>query len=101
MGRPVYEQEELTNFSTSLAFRAGLALGPLSCPAQDQALQLGTNGDILVGRADNGAIPQSLTCLAPAPRPKWLCHDGHQRAVERDMLAPDLGMLQPGCDLLM
>ena len=57
MGRPVYEQEELTNFSTSLAFSAGLALGPPSSPAQDQALQLGTNGDILVGRADNGAIP--------------------------------------------
>ena len=52
---PMYEEPELLNVSASPQYNAALPLGPHSRPANTQALQLGTNGDILFGRADNGA----------------------------------------------
>lgn len=55
-----------------------MPLGLPSGPAHDQALQLATNGDILIGRADNGAT-MSLSALGLACRrqcPEWPCRHG-------------------------
>ena len=67
---PVYEEPELLNISASPQYNAALPLGPPSRPAITQALQLGTNGDILFGRAANGSHLECSVnmCLAPAPR---------------------------------
>ena len=69
MDAPVYEAPELMNISDLPQYNAALPLGPPTGPADTQALQLGTNGDILFGRADNGARLEcfAIMCLAPAP----------------------------------
>ena len=54
MGTPVFTELPLINFSASPTYRAALPLMPPSHPSRTQALQLATNGDVLVGRADNG-----------------------------------------------
>lgn len=54
---PVFTQQPLTNFSTSRAYNAALPLTPPRNQARTQALQLATNGDVLIGRADNGVLP--------------------------------------------
>ena len=52
----MFEEQRLGNFSASPEYNAALPLGPPSGPADTQGLQLATNGDVLIGRADNGAI---------------------------------------------
>ena len=70
MDEPVYEAPELMTISASPQYNAALPLGPPSGPADTQALQLGSNGDLLYGRADNGArLGCSVNvCLVPAFR---------------------------------
>lgn len=59
MSAPVYEKQWLGRKGTSSEYsargRSRMPLGLPSRPARDQALQLATNGDILIGRAGNGA----------------------------------------------
>ena len=71
MSEPVYEEQRFDDLSLySPECNAALPLRAPSVPAQDQGLQLATNGDVLVGRADNGLIPRFCNdaCLAHAPR---------------------------------
>ena len=67
---PVYKERPLDNHPASPEDKSSLLLGPPSKPAATQALHLATNGDVLIGRAGNGAILIifSKTRLAPAPR---------------------------------
>ena len=51
---PVFTEQRLSNFSASRAYNAAMFFS-------QQALQLATNSDVLVGRADNGGLP-SLRC---------------------------------------
>ena len=71
MSAPVYEKQRLGRKSTTSEYsargRSRMPLGLPSRPARDQALQLATNGDILLGRADNGATA-SLSALGLACR---------------------------------
>ena len=60
MGTPVYEVEELDNFSALNYEDPVLPLEPPRRHACTQALQLSTNGDTLVGRADNGASSRPI-----------------------------------------
>ena len=57
MRTPVFEEQRLSHVSASPQYNAALPLGPPSEPGTTQGLQLATNGDVLVGRADNGAAP--------------------------------------------
>ena len=66
MDELVYEAPELMNVSASPQYNAALPLGPPSGPADTQALQLGTNGDLLYGRADNGAPGVLSQCVPGA-----------------------------------
>ena len=79
MSTPVYEKQRLGRKCTTSEYSARgrnrMPLGLPSGPARDQALQLATNGDILIGRADNGAT-MSLSALGLACRrqcPEWPC----------------------------
>ena len=71
MSAPVYEKQRLRRKSTTSEYsargRSRMPLGLPSGPARDQALQLATNGDILIGRADNGTT-MSLCALGLACR---------------------------------
>ena len=77
MRSPVFEEQRLHHFSTSSQYNATLPLRPPTCAACSQGLQLTTNGDALIGRADNGAAP----CLLKSSNsrdnacnsPLWLC----------------------------
>ena len=67
----MYEERELTTDSLmpspeiNKALPLGSCLGPPI--SSSQGLQLGTNGDILVGRSGDGAILKSIEfCVAPA-----------------------------------
>ena len=51
----MFEERRLRKISTR-TYNAALPLGPPSQPANTQALELATNGDVLIGRADNGVI---------------------------------------------
>ena len=51
MGTPVFEEQP-----ASLEYTAALPLKPPAALADTQGLQLATNGDVLIGRADNGVI---------------------------------------------
>ena len=55
MHMPVFKEQRLSNLSTSPAHNAALPLLPPSNRSRSQALQLATNGDVLIGRSDNGA----------------------------------------------
>ena len=57
----MFEEERLHHYSTSLQCSAALPLQPPSSPARSQGLQLSTNDDALIGRADNGAAPCLLS----------------------------------------
>ena len=59
MSTPVYEEQRLGNFAASPEYNAALPLGPPGSPAGTQGLLLATNGDVLFGHADNGAMPGS------------------------------------------
>ena len=61
MSTPVYEEQPLCHFSASPGYSAALPLSPPRDPATTQGLQLTTNGDVLIGRADNGTAPK-LVC---------------------------------------
>ena len=54
MSTPVFEEQQLDIMSTSPEFKAALPLGAPSRPARTHALHLATNGDVLIGHADNG-----------------------------------------------
>ena len=56
MSTPVYEEQRLGNYSRSPSYNAALPLRPPKGPASTQGLQLATNGDVLVGCANNGVI---------------------------------------------
>ena len=57
---PVFVEQPLENFSSSPEDYAGLPLGPPSYSVLTQGLHLFTNGDILIGRADNRMNPSSI-----------------------------------------
>ena len=75
MRSPVFEEQRLDHYSTSLQHSAALPLQPPSSPARSQGLQLSTNDDALIGRADNGAAPRLLqaTQTKACASPSWLC----------------------------
>ena len=54
MSTPVFEEQQLDIMSAWPEFKAALPLGPPCRPARTQALHLATNGDVLIGHADNG-----------------------------------------------
>lgn len=69
MSTPVFEEQRLDIMSASPDFKAALPLGPPSEPARLQALDLATNGDVLIGHADNGVVSSSSSsCLGLARR---------------------------------
>ena len=55
MSTPVHEEQRLGNRSASEWYNARLPLQVPRLPASTQGLYLCTNGDALLGRADNGA----------------------------------------------
>ena len=55
MSIPVHEEQRLGNLSASEEYNARLPLRVPCRPASTQGLYLCTNGDALLGRADNGA----------------------------------------------
>lgn len=67
MTTPIFEEQELTSFPASPNSNAKLLFGLPNRASFTQALQLGTNSDILFGRADNGMslnhLPMFDTCL--------------------------------------
>lgn len=85
MRTPVFEERPLDIFSASPEYRAALPLGLPSRPARTQALHLATNGDVLIGHADNGVVlslssscvldsRSALVCLCSAVSSCWyLC----------------------------
>ena len=82
MRSPVFEEQRLHHYSTSLQNNAALPLMPPYSPARSQGLQLSTNNDALIGRADNGAAPclpfirhqatQTKACTSPSHG--WVPH---------------------------
>lgn len=61
MRTPVFEEQRPSNFSTPPEYNAALPLMPPTRLAHTQGLQLATNGDVLIGRADNGMM---LLCVS-------------------------------------
>ena len=59
----MFEEQRLDIMSASPEFKAALPLGPPSRPARTQALHLATNGDVLIGQADNGVMSGSSVAL--------------------------------------
>ena len=68
----MFEEQRLYHYSASLQHNADLPLRPPSFPACSQGLQLSTNGDVLIGRADNGmtraCCHQAADIVMLAPR---------------------------------
>ena len=52
----MYEQTQLCHYSSSPVHNPALPLGQHIGPIDQPGLQLATNGDILIGRGDNGMI---------------------------------------------
>lgn len=52
----MYEEQRLSHISASPEYNAALPRRPPSSPAHSQGLQLSTNDDVLLGRADDGLI---------------------------------------------
>lgn len=68
MSVPVYEEERLGHFSPLEKYRQDkYPLGAPWGPSTSQGLYLDTDGDVLLGRADNGALPP-MPCF-PGKRP--------------------------------
>ena len=72
MRSPVFEEQQLSHYSALMQYNAPLPLMPPFSPARSQGLQLSTNDDALIGRADNGMIRacfhQATHEQTPAPR---------------------------------
>lgn len=64
MTTPVFEKPELTSFPASPNSNAKLLFGLPNHAPSTQALQLGTNSDILFGRADDGMTLDYISIFA-------------------------------------
>jgi hypothetical protein len=70
MSVPVYEEERLGSFSASDPYPlCKYPLGAPDEPSTCQGLYLDTDGDVLLGRANNGAPVSPPSCSLSSPHP--------------------------------
>ena len=61
----MHEEQRLGNFPSCTAHNARLPFGAPAASASTQGLHLCTDGDVLLGQADNGARAYQFNTLGP------------------------------------